>query len=98
MLTPVDIERYWRIGHNPYTRCGMALEDAMVYRDEVRVALGRLSVQERHVMQYLAAGYAAHEMGISRRTVCRVVRRLRQRNDVMLPQGTRGLGKKARGQ
>ncbi len=94
MLTPVDVERCWRIRNNPYRRNGMTLEAAILYCDEIESHMRRLTTRERAIVQCFAAGYKAREMpaicGISLRTIMRTIAAMRWRNDVFLPVWRRG--------
>lgn len=94
ILFPEMVEKSWRVRANPYVRCGMPLEDAIVFCDEVECAMSCLDPEQQRILLEYAAGYKGREIaariGISLRTLVRRVHDLRQRDDVMLPVLRRG--------
>lgn len=87
MLTPEDIEMYWRVKNNPYRRNGMRFEQAIVFCDEVQHELAKLDGRAQFILQAKAAGYGETAMaemcGVSVRTMSRWVQEFNvQRWDV----------------
>lgn len=69
------VERANRISANPYRRLGLAFEESIIYRDNVRHHLSRLGEPERKAVMLMAEGhtiaFAASTTGLSIRSLQR---------------------------
>jgi hypothetical protein len=75
ILTPEDIELYWRVKNNPYRRNRLSFEKAIIFCDTVQHELAKLDGRSQFILQAKAAGYGEQTMaqmcGVSLRTMSR---------------------------